>query len=368
MPEKEHLEILSKGVDVWNEWREREFYVRPNLRQADLRQITLSGAYLGGADLSLVNLSRSDLSGVHLQDADLTGAQLSNADLSRARLVRANLFRADLVNTNLKGADLQAADLRDADATQAMFSGAELSGVIFNGCNLNKADLSRAKLNSTTFGDNDLREVIGLDIASHFGPSVIGLNTIYKSEGRIPYTFLRGCGVPESLIVQIPALVAALEPIQFYSCFISHSHHDDIFAKRLHTDLQERGVRSWIATEALAIGARFRVSIDEAIRIHDKLLVVLSEHSIKSRWIEQEVEAALEKERSHGTQVLFPIRIDDGPMKVNGGWLKLLLDTRHIGDFSGWRDYERYHRVFLRLLRDLTLGGTELPKDIGEAL
>lgn len=30
-----------------------------------------------------------------------------------------------------------------------------------------------------------------------------------------------------------------------------------------------------------------------------------------------------------------------------------VVGRRHIGDFSGWKDHDAYHRAFERLLRDL---------------
>jgi hypothetical protein len=74
--------------------------------------------------------------------------------------------------------------------------------------------------------------------------------------------------------------------------FISYSSKDEDFARRLRLDLKRKGVRCWFAPEDLKIGARIRPAIDEAIQKHDKLLLVLSEHSIDSPWVEQEVETA----------------------------------------------------------------------------
>ncbi len=37
---------------------------------------------------------------------------------------------------------------------------------------------------------------------------------------RIPEVFLRGCGVPEPLIVNLKSLIGALDPIQFYNSFM----------------------------------------------------------------------------------------------------------------------------------------------------
>jgi len=52
------------------------------------------------------------------------------------------------------------------------------------------------------------------------------------------------------------------------------------------------------------------LAIDQNIRIHDKLLLILSENSVNSQWVEQEVESTLEKERQESHLVLFPIRLD----------------------------------------------------------
>ena len=57
-------------------------------------------------------------------------------------------------------------------------------------------------------------------------------------------------------------------------------------------------------------------AIDEAIRIYDKLLVVLSENSIQSSWVEEEVEGAMKKERRENKLVLFPIRLNNAVMET----------------------------------------------------
>jgi len=37
MANREHLEILKRGVKAWNEWREKNPDVKPDLRGADLK-------------------------------------------------------------------------------------------------------------------------------------------------------------------------------------------------------------------------------------------------------------------------------------------------------------------------------------------
>lgn len=143
---------------------------------------------------------------------------------------------------------------------------------------------------------------------------------------------------------------------KYYSCFFSYSSKDKTFANKLHADLQDRGVEEWFAPEDLPIGARTRVALDESILEHHKLLLILSQYSVASDWVEQEVETALEKERDTNSLVLFPIRIDDAVMALKTGWAAHVRRTRHIGDFRNWKDHKEYQKAMGKLLRDLKAG------------
>ncbi len=139
----------------------------------------------------------------------------------------------------------------------------------------------------------------------------------------------------------------------YQTCFISYSSKDDGFVQKLYKDLTARNVSCWFAPEDLKIGDEFRERIDDAIRIHNKLLVVLSENSINSSWVKKEVETAFEKERMNDHTVLFPVRLDDNVMNTVQAWAADIRRTRHIGDFSKWRRKSSYQNAFERLLKDL---------------
>lgn len=149
-----------------------------------------------------------------------------------------------------------------------------------------------------------------------------------------------------------------LHPIQYYSLFISYSSKDDTLARRLHADLQAQGVRCWFAPEDMKIGDKIRARIDEAIHLQDKLLLLLSEYALASAWVEDEIEAALEKEQSQQREVLFPIGLDDSVLETTQAWAAKLRRQRHIGDFTGWKNHDAYQRAFTRLLRDLKADST----------
>ena len=103
----------------------------------------------------------------------------------------------------------------------------------------------------------------------------------------------------------------------------------------------------------IKIGDEIRAAIDEAIRFREKLLIVLSENSIDSKWVKKEVETAFEEERMRDTTVLFPVRLDDAVMKTKEAWAADIRRTTHIGDFRSWKYHDKYKVAFERLLRDL---------------
>lgn len=140
---------------------------------------------------------------------------------------------------------------------------------------------------------------------------------------------------------------------EYYSCFISYSSDDESFARKLYDDLQSSHITCWFAPIDLKIGDRIRSRIDEMIREYDKLLLILSGSSIKSQWVEQEVETALELERQEQKTKLFPIRIDHEALQAKSGWAKFVRNTRNIGDFENWRDSSDYEQSYHRLLRDI---------------
>jgi hypothetical protein len=335
----EHLALLRQGSAIWNQWQERNSANPPDLSKADLNGANLGGANLRGASLFAVDLHGSKLSGANLSGANLANSDLSGADLSEANLRGALLFCVNLSDANLSGAQL---------------IGASLSGANLFRASINNADFSSASFGGTILGNIDLKTTAGLEKCVHHSPSVIDFQTLVRS-GELPISFLRGCGLPDNLIDYLPSLRG--NSIQFYSCFISYSASDQVFADRLHADLQNKGVRCWFAPHDLPIGAKTWDAIDEAIRHRDKLLLILSKSSIASEWVEDEVDKAYAEERSRKPVVLFPVRIDNAVMSTAEPWAVKLRDHRNIGDFRQWRKPAEYQKSLERLLRDLKTGG-----------
>ena len=342
MANPEHLEILKQGVEVWNKWREENPDFEP--------------------DLAGIKYSRTDWKGIDLSRAVLRDAELSETQLGMSDLTEADLTDANLEGAALKQADLSGSILKDCSFDKALLKAASFSGIIFTRRSnfIVRRDVNffntgvrftGAMMEGTIFRSFNFSEIKGLESVIHRGPSSVDIDTIYRSKGKIPEAFLRGCGVPENFIQYMSSLTG--RAFEYYSCFISYSSKNQDFAERLHADLQTKGVRCWFAPEEMKIGDKIRDRIDQSIRIHDKLLLILSEHSINSEWVEDEVEAAYEQERDRGKTVLFPIRLDPAVMDTDKAWASKLRRQRHIGDFTRWKDHNAYQKAFDRLMRDL---------------
>jgi hypothetical protein len=279
-----------------------------NLSNAVLQEVKFTGATLAGAALNHVLLENCDMNGSDLSDARFTTSAILYSSFEGASMPRTGFMWAHVVGSKFSRAVLEEATLTYAVLNRVNLRGAslrraDLTLVSFLDSDLAEADFSGSRLGWTTFDSLTLGSARGLDSVQHRGPSTLR-HQVYLQRHELPDSFLRGIGLPESAIES----AIQLQPQEFHSCFISYSTKDQDFAATLHTNLQQNGVRCWLATEDLKIGEQFRNRIDESIMSHDKLLLVLSRDSIESPWVGSEVETAFEKEHRSGDLVLFPIR------------------------------------------------------------
>ena len=291
--------------------------------------------------IAMLPQAGANLNGAILSRADLSGADLTRADLSNANLWSAILRRVDLSHANLNGADLRAADLTRAD----------LSG----------ADLNRVTTRDTSLCGVDLSQVQNLETVHHQGPSHLGVDTLYASGGKIPEVFLHGCGVPQELIEYLPSLFGAASPIQFYPYFISYSHNDEEFAQRLRSRMQQEKLRVWFARKEMRGGQQLHEQIDDALRPYEKLVLVLSESSMRCNWVRREIRNTRRRELEEGRQLLFPIAIIDFDRIEEwesfypylGEELAEEIRENFIPDLSNWKDRDTFEAGFVKLLNDL---------------
>lgn len=356
---------------------------RANLRSVNLQGANLSGANLDHAHLHEANLKGANLSGTSLCDAilyeaDLKEVNLCEASLRNANLIRASMSRVYAPKTKFNGASLLAASLDNSDLSDADFSGADLRSSDLTGARLFRSELAEsnllnAQVGNTFFGSLDLSHARRLEDMVHNAPSVIGLDTIAKSRGKIHSRFLRGCGLNDWEIEQVklynPDLtndeivtiqygiyaLRATQALQISPLFISYNHADSDFVNKMEKQFKIRGIRSWRDTHDMKAG-RMEKQIDRAIRQNPTVLLVLSEHSLGSDWVEHEVRTARLLEKDLGRDVLCPIALDDA--WKNSPWPARIMEQvreYNILDFSEWEEDDKFEAMFRKLIDGLQL-------------
>jgi uncharacterized protein YjbI with pentapeptide repeats len=375
MDRDEALRLLNGGpvgVEEWNRRRESGEVV-PDLSGADLRGADLRGADLRDAKLRRAGFGEISVSASGIDWADQSTAnrrkiaeRFRRANLSWADLRGADLFEAVLISGDLSNADLRKADLHAADLRWATLCGADLRRSDLGWANLSDADLTGANIRGaicrrTIFVRINMSEVRGLDSVKHEGPSTISTDTLFFSRGGLHKAFLRGCGLPDGLIEYLPSLIDSMQAIQFYSCFISYSSRDQAFADRLHSRMVQEKLRVWYAPKDMRGGRLHEEQVEQAIRVHDKLLLALSKASMASGWVQWEIDKALQSDKAEGRRRLFPIRLvslkaiqtwDCRDPRTGRDYAKEILKY-HVSDFSNWKDHDAFEAAFARLIRDL---------------
>ena len=299
-------------------------YLNPShLYHADLRESNLTNALFNGANMRGADLRGADLTGADLDRAILSDADLSGANLTNANLQRTSLIGAKLAGTNLTGANFSGADLVRSDLTDAVLSETDLFQTRIWGCNLSGANMEGAALGYTVLQDCDLRGAVGLERVRHDAPSSIGVDTVYRSGGQIPASFLSGAGVPGSVAALQEAIAAA--PPALTECYISCRDDDEEFARKLSADLAASGVNAYVFSQRVRgnplvsrLSSSDQEEIERWLRNYDRLIVVASARALDTEAILNDITAARDKQQSADRWLLYFVAPDDGLMRPAG--------------------------------------------------
>lgn len=324
MADAEHVELVKAGVAAVNAWRRDHYPLGMDLYGAQLFRADLCGADFGGAQLGRANLDGTDLSG---------------ADLSGARMVGSRACAASFVGTELRMANLTDARFVDADLTLADLSEADVCG----------ADFSGARFCHTLLGNLDLSQVQGLDRVIHDGPSVLGIDTMFRSGCRIPEVFLRGCGVPDAVLVH--AKLWRGRNVSLLTCLVAGVEDDQELCARLAADLQARGVRAWVWPWRRWSDVLTR-EVERRVRSYDRLVLVAGAKALQTDVLVRELERCVEREREQGGRVLFLLRVGDALDSWKHPDRHRILD-REIPDFTDHRRPAAYDESLDALARAL---------------
>ena len=75
--------------------------------------------------------------------------------------------------------------------------------------------------------------------------------------------------------------------------FISHSHNDEIFARKVASLLQDQGLDVWEASNEIFPGDNWAAKISQGLQESNAMVVLLTPDALKSIWVQRDVEYAL---------------------------------------------------------------------------
>lgn len=127
-----------------------------------------------------------------------------------------------------------------------------------------------------------------------------------------------------------------------HDVFISYSSKDNTAAQAICHCLEQNDIRCWIAPRDITPGTEYGDLIDEAIKQAKVVVVLFSERSVASPWVNGEMNIAFEEQKT-----IIPFRLDKTPLK---GQSRVMLNQIH------WIDaFPNYESKFSVLVEAVSL-------------
>lgn len=108
--------------------------------------------------------------------------------------------------------------------------------------------------------------------------------------------------------------------------FLSHSSADKPLARRIREQLMAQGLSVWIDEAQIRVGQSIPDEIQRAISASDILCILISTHSINSKWVNRELNSFLPL-FINSSKFLVPCKLDSSAMP-------LLIQDIKYADFS----------------------------------
>jgi hypothetical protein len=129
--------------------------------------------------------------------------------------------------------------------------------------------------------------------------------------------------------------------------FISYNHSDLEWVRKLVDDLTKAGIEVYFDQNDIEIGSSIIGKIGEAFKDVKFFIVCLSPHSVKSSWVNKEIELAVMMEINQKIDFILPLLLPG----FQDYMMPLFLSTKSLADF---RDPEQYSGEFQKLLNRIS--------------
>jgi molecular chaperone DnaK len=147
--------------------------------------------------------------------------------------------------------------------------------------------------------------------------------------------------------------------------FLSYSSKDKTFVEQLARELDRRNIGVWLDKWEIRVGDSLIWKINEGLRSHDFLVIVLSPDAVTSSWVQRELSSALMSELNKKKVIVLPILLRDCEIPP-------LLSDKKYADFrtsfaEGLAELSHAFAPELFVERDRKVTGEILGVDFGTA-
>lgn len=131
----------------------------------------------------------------------------------------------------------------------------------------------------------------------------------------------------------------------YHGIFLSHNSEDKPFVRELKTRLEAQGVKEvWLDEAEIMVGDSLTKKIEEGLKKTKYIGVVLSPRSVKSPWVERELEIAINREISTGEVVVLPLMYEECDLPA-------FLTGKLYANFTSPAEYDEGVAKLLRRLK-----------------
>ncbi len=95
------------------------------------------------------------------------------------------------------------------------------------------------------------------------------------------------------------------------AAFISHNSEDKEFVRMIARDLDAHGIKCWVDEAEMKVGDSLIKKIEEGIDASNYFIIIISKNSVKSNWVNKELELATITEFEDESIKVLPVILND---------------------------------------------------------
>jgi uncharacterized protein YjbI with pentapeptide repeats len=330
-----------------------------DFQSAVFTRCTLMFAQFQGCDFFGATFKECLIASCYFHESFFGAARFENCTIIHSVLDGSVMFSADFRATNLDGFTFngveaatkkQIASMTDSGALPITES-SQMKNAVDAACLANTIAMLQVRRQSSV----DL-QTVRFDNGEHYSDyAARRLSTLASLEDFLRQTTLPAAETDRFLrdyknAADVPGV------------FISYSFKDTAFVEMLQKRIGALGIPVWFAPQKMQGGNTIADQLHQGLREADILILVLSNHSLRSEWVFKEIREFYRHAQTDTRREFYPIRVDDAPVEDfsliderTGHDIGDFLRSLSIRDFLHWQDPAQFSMSFDQLANDLGL-------------